>query len=122
MFDHVGLRTKRFKILESFYTRLLPTLRIERLAKYRDAAGYGQGKDPAFWIGASKKPRSSVHLAFAAKTRTEVDKFHRKAIKLGAKDNGPPGLRTDYGPNYYAAFILDPDGNNVEAVCHRKKK
>ena len=121
MFDHIGLRTKRFKVLESFYTRLLPALGIERLDKYPEAAGYGRGEVASFWIGASKKAPSSVHLAFSAKTRAEVDKFHRKAVKLGAKDNGSPGLRPDYGSNYYAAFVLDPDGNNVEAVCHRRK-
>jgi catechol 2,3-dioxygenase-like lactoylglutathione lyase family enzyme len=121
MYDHVGLRTKRFKTVQAFYSKLLPTLGIERLAKYPGASGYGSGKQAQFWIGASKKAPSSVHLAFLAKTRAEVDKFHRKAMKLGAKDNGPPGLRPDYGPNYYAAFILDPDGNNVEAVCHRRK-
>jgi catechol 2,3-dioxygenase-like lactoylglutathione lyase family enzyme len=121
MFDHIGLRTKRFKILESFYTRLLPTLGIERLEKYPGAAGYGRDAKANFWIGNSRKGPSSVHLAFAANTRLEVDGFHRKAIKLGAKDNGPPGLRPDFGPNYYAAFVLDPDGNNIEAVCHRRK-
>jgi catechol 2,3-dioxygenase-like lactoylglutathione lyase family enzyme len=121
MFDHVGLRTKRYKSVEAFYNKLLPTLGIERLAKYPDASGFGSGKEAAFWIGASKKGPSSVHLSFSAQTRAQVDKFHRKAIKLGAKDNGPPGLRPDYGRNYYAAFVVDPDGNNVEAVCHRRK-
>lgn len=121
MFDHVGLRTKRFKVLESFYTKALPTLGIERLDKYPDAAGYGVKGVSSFWIGTSRKGPSSVHLAFAAASRKDVDKFYRKAIKLGAKDNGPPGIRDDYGPNYYAAYVIDPDGNNIEVVCHKKK-
>jgi catechol-2,3-dioxygenase len=121
MYDHVGLRTKRFKVLESFYSRLLPTLGIERLAKYADTAGYGAKRQPVLWIATSKKGPSSVHLAFTAQTRADVDKFHRKAMKIGGKDNGAPGLRDDYGPKYYAAYVIDPDGNNVEAVCHRKK-
>ena len=111
MYDHIGLRTKRFKALDAFYNKLLPTLGIERLAKYPDASGYGSGKQAAFWIGASKKAPSSVHIAFSAGTRAAVDKFHRKARKLGAKDNGAPGLRPDYGPHYYAAFVIDPDND-----------
>jgi catechol 2,3-dioxygenase-like lactoylglutathione lyase family enzyme len=121
MYDHIGLRTRHFKATEAFYFKLLPTLGIARIAKYPDAAGFSDGGKETFWIGASKKAPSSVHLAFGARTRAEVDKFYKKALQLGAKDNGPPGLRPDYGPNYYAAFILDPDGNNVEAVCHRRK-
>jgi catechol 2,3-dioxygenase-like lactoylglutathione lyase family enzyme len=121
MFDHIGLRTKRFKVLEAFYTKLLPALGIERLEKYPGGAGYGADLVPAFWIGESRKAPSSVHVAFSAKARKDVDGFHRKALKLGAKDNGKPGLRPDFGSNYYAAFVIDPDGNNIEAVCHRRK-
>ncbi len=82
--------------------------------------GVGFGKDgkPWFWVGAREAPDGYLHIAFAAADRATVDAFHREALAAGGTDNGPPGVREIYHPTYYGAFVLDPDGNNVEAVCH----
>jgi len=82
------------------------------------AAGFGDGGKPDFWIGGEGKLEKPVHVAILAKDRASVDAFHRAALAAGGKDNGKPGLRPHYHPNYYAAFALDPDGHNIEAVCH----
>jgi catechol 2,3-dioxygenase-like lactoylglutathione lyase family enzyme len=90
------------------------------------AVGFGPpGKDedfqsgkPSFWIGEGEKLAGHIHVAFVAATRAAVDAFYRAGLAAGGKDNGPPGLRPQYHANYYAAFVFDPDGNNIEAVCH----
>jgi catechol 2,3-dioxygenase-like lactoylglutathione lyase family enzyme len=82
-----------------------------------DAAGFGVPPKPDFWIG-SGSPRDSIHVAFRAANRALVDAFYKAAISAGGRDNGAPGLRPHYHPNYYGAFVLDPDGHNIEAVCH----
>jgi predicted lactoylglutathione lyase len=82
-----------------------------------DAVGFGKAGKPQFWIGASIMPLSPVHIAFTA-NRAEVDAFYDAAMQAGGRGNGPPGLRPHYHPSYYAAFVFDPDGHNVEAVCH----
>ncbi len=82
------------------------------------AAGFGAGGKPDFWIGGEGGLNKPLHVAIAAKNRATVDGFYRAALAAGAKDNGAPGLRPHYHPNYYGAFVLDPDGHNVEAVCH----
>ena len=79
--------------------------------------GYGAEK-PEFWINTGSALRDHVHLAFAARNRAQVDAFYQAATAAGGRDNGPPGIRADYHPNYYAAFVFDPDGHNIEAVCH----
>jgi predicted lactoylglutathione lyase len=84
-------------------------------------AGFGAERKAFFWIGNGKKPTSGVHVAFTAKSRSQVDAFHQAAMTAGGRDNGPPGLRSQYHPNYYGAFILDADGNNIEAVCHKSE-
>ena len=81
-------------------------------------AGFGAGAKPQFWIGSGRPVRGQVHFAFTAKDRAAVRAFHQAALKAGGKDNGPPGLRPHYHQNYYGAFVLDPDGHNIEAVCH----
>ena len=85
---------------------------------FGDAAGFKQGRHTSFWIGKHQKP-SPMHVAFRAANRKAVRDFYKAAIKAGAKNNGKPGLRKDYSPDYYAAFILDKDGNNIEAVCFK---
>jgi predicted lactoylglutathione lyase len=75
-------------------------------------------RKPFFWIGTGEKKSGSVHVAFTATSRAQVDAFYKAAMAAGGSDNGPPGIREYYHPNYYGAFVLDPDGNNVEAVCH----
>jgi catechol 2,3-dioxygenase-like lactoylglutathione lyase family enzyme len=82
------------------------------------AAGFGVGGKPDLWIGGEGGLQRPIHIAIAAPNRTAVDAFHRAALAAGGKDNGAPGLRAHYHPNYYAAFVLDPDGHNIEAVCH----
>jgi predicted lactoylglutathione lyase len=83
------------------------------------AAGLGANGKPFFWIAGAGKASPATHIAFTADSRAEVDAFYAAAIAAGAKDNGKPGIRAHYHPNYYGAFVLDADGNNVEAVCHK---
>lgn len=118
MFDHIGLRTAHIDPLKAFYTRALQPLGIAVVTEYPGGAGFGRDGQPAFWLGESDKSPSSVHLAFSANSRAAVDAFHQAALAAGATDNGAPGVRADYHPDYYGAFVIDPDGNNVEAVCH----
>jgi catechol 2,3-dioxygenase-like lactoylglutathione lyase family enzyme len=82
------------------------------------AAGFGAGGKPDFWIGGEGGLQRPIHIAIAAPNRAAVDAFHRAALAAGGRDNGAPGLRPHYHPNYYAAFVRDPDGHNIEAVCH----
>ncbi|HXW20944.1 MAG TPA: VOC family protein [Roseiarcus sp.] len=117
MLDHIGLRTKKLDAVVKFYESTLKPLGYAKLAAYEGGAGFGKGETPQLWIVASKDAPSSVHVAIESSTRKAVDAFHRAAIDAGAKDNGKPGIRADYGANYYAAFVIDPDGNNLEAVC-----
>jgi catechol 2,3-dioxygenase-like lactoylglutathione lyase family enzyme len=82
------------------------------------ACGFGTGGKPDFWIGGEGGLNKPVHIAIAAKDRATVDAFYQAALAAGARDNGAPGIRAHYHPNYYGAFVLDPDGHNIEAVCH----
>jgi catechol 2,3-dioxygenase-like lactoylglutathione lyase family enzyme len=118
MIDHISLRTRQFGAMTAFYEKALAPLGYGKLVTFEDAAGFGKDGKPALWIGASGQAPSSVHLAVTCNERPAVDAFHAAAIKAGGKDNGAPGLR-DYAPNYYAAFVIDPDGNNLEAVCRK---
>jgi catechol 2,3-dioxygenase-like lactoylglutathione lyase family enzyme len=126
MIDHVGLAVADLEASRAFYTAALAPLGIsvqmevteERTGGHGGHLGFGTPQRPDFWIGSGRAPSASVHVAFAASTRAEVDAFHAAALEAGGRDNGAPGLRPEYHPNYYGAFVLDPDGNNVEAVCH----
>jgi catechol 2,3-dioxygenase-like lactoylglutathione lyase family enzyme len=117
MLNHIGLRTKKLDALVGFYETSLKPLGYAKLMADDSGAGFGKDDVPSLWIGASKEGPSSVHLAFDSPSRKAVDDFYKAAIKTGAKDNGKPGIRADYGASYYAAFVIDPDGNNIEAVC-----
>lgn len=126
MLDHIGLAVADFDRAKAFYSAALAPLGVaivhEVTAQETGSipfAGYGEGDRAYFWIGPDAKPKGGVHAAFAAPSRETVDAFHRAAIAAGGRDNGPPGLRPHYHAHYYAAFVLDPDGNNIEAVCHR---
>ena len=90
----------------------------DRTESGHSAAGFGAGGKPDFWIGGEGGIGRSLHIAIVAKTRAAVDAFHRAALAAGGRDNGAPGLRPHYHPNYYGAFVLDADGHNIEAVCH----
>lgn len=118
MYDHIGLKTKNLDASVRFYTAALSSLGHVLCVRDDTSAGLGPKDAPAFWLYADiGAPHIGVHVAFRASDRAAVDAFHQAGLKAGGRDNGAPGLRGDYGPNYYAAFLLDPDGNNVEAVC-----
>ena len=126
MLDHIGLAVADFDRARAFYQAALKPLGLGVVMEVTaeetggDAqAGFGDEGKPFFWIGTGAKPKGGAHVAFAARTRAEVDAFYAAAIAAGGRDNGAPGLRPHYHPNYYGAFVFDPDGNNIEAVCHR---
>ena len=118
MFDHIGIAVSNFEKSLRFYEPALAPLgfRLGAHDPKAQSAGFGAPGAPAFWIG-NGKPPGPVHLAFQAKSRSAVRQFHESALAAGGKDNGKPGLRENYAPTYYAAFVFDPDGHNVEAVC-----
>jgi catechol 2,3-dioxygenase-like lactoylglutathione lyase family enzyme len=120
MLDHLGLDVTDYERSKAFYEHALAPLGIGLVMEPVDGiGGFGEGRMPYFWIGKrDRPPQTGVHLAFAASSREQVDAFHAAALEAGARDNGGPGVREIYHPNYYGAFVLDPDGNNVEAVCH----
>jgi catechol 2,3-dioxygenase-like lactoylglutathione lyase family enzyme len=110
------LRSAEPDRLIAFYEAAFAPLGIAKLSGWDGGAGFG-ASTPGFWIGGAAAA-SSCHIAFTAVERASVDAFHKAALAAGGKDNGSPGIRADYGPTYYAAFVIDPDGNNIEAVCH----
>ncbi len=124
--DHIGLTVTDFEAAKKFYTAALAPLRMSVLMEFPASvtgtvpvAGIGADGKPFFWISAGGKTTPHVHLAFRVESRAQVDAFHAAAIAAGGKDNGGPGIRELYHPNYYGAFILDPDGHNIEAVSHK---
>jgi catechol 2,3-dioxygenase-like lactoylglutathione lyase family enzyme len=118
MLDHISIGVGDVEQSKRFYDLALLPLGIERLYAEGDtAAGYGIKPKAFFWIGQRNARQTSVHIAFAAPDRVTVDRFYQAALAAGALDNGPPGIRPHYHPNYYGAFVLDPDGHNIEAVC-----
>jgi catechol 2,3-dioxygenase-like lactoylglutathione lyase family enzyme len=124
MLDHVTIGVSDFGRACDFYDRALLPLGIARLyTAAPDFAGYGAAPKAFFWIGVRPGMASSVetgaHVAFAAADRATVDRFYAAAIAAGGRDNGPPGVRPHYHAHYYGAFVLDPDGHNIEAVCRR---
>jgi catechol 2,3-dioxygenase-like lactoylglutathione lyase family enzyme len=117
MIDHVGLRVSDFARSKKFFENALAPLGYALIMEFPDSvAGFGTPSRPDFWI--SQGPVGPAHVAIHSPDRATVDAFHRAALAAGGRDNGAPGLRPEYHPNYYGAFVLDPDGNNVEAVCH----
>jgi catechol 2,3-dioxygenase-like lactoylglutathione lyase family enzyme len=119
MIDHTGFGVRDYAASKAFYERALAPLGISLIMEVMDAAaGFGSGGKPIFWLEERRTPVTEVHVAFLAKDRATVDAFHAAGLEAGGKDNGAPGVRATYHPNYYGAYVLDPDGNNVEAVCH----
>ena len=126
MLDHIGFPVSDYARSKAFYAKALAPLGYalvmeigaEDTESKFPAAGFGAAGKPDFWIGGEGGLRGILHVAIVAKDRAAVDGFHRAALAEGARDNGPPGLRPHYHADYYAAFVLDPDGHNVEAVCH----
>jgi catechol 2,3-dioxygenase-like lactoylglutathione lyase family enzyme len=125
MLDHIGFGVSDYARAKSFYERALAPLGIGIVMEVtpeqtgdHSAVGFGSDNKPYFWI-APADVAARLHVAFAANSRAEVDAFYQAALAAGGRDNGAPGLRPHYHPNYYGAFVLDPDGHNIEAVCHR---
>jgi catechol 2,3-dioxygenase-like lactoylglutathione lyase family enzyme len=118
MYDHVGLKVRNVAASVKFYSAALAALGH---VKDESGTGFGPKGEPALWLYEGGKNGPGTHVAFKAKSRAAVDKFHaaglEAGLEAGGKDNGKPGVRKDYSPKYYAAFLIDPDGNNVEAVC-----
>jgi catechol 2,3-dioxygenase-like lactoylglutathione lyase family enzyme len=116
--DHVGLAVSDSQRSRAFYTAALAPLGIGLVMEAEGWTGYGRAGKPEFWFGEGGEPQRPMHIAFAALNRKQVDAFHAAALAAGGTDNGPPGIREIYHPDYYGAFVLDPDGHNIEAVCH----
>ena len=121
MFDHVGLNVRDFAASREFYRRALEPLGLVETAAFEEwrAAAFGPEGKYGFWIAQREPYGTGTHVAFTCDDREKVDAFHAAALAAGGTDNGAPGLREHYHPTYYGAFVLDPDGNNVEAVCHK---
>ena len=121
MFDHVTLKVSDFRKSLAFYRAVLAPLGFEEhfLDEAAKSVGFGPKGKPRLWL-AEGTPRSNVHIGFESRDRAGVSRFHGRALETGGRDNGAPGLRPDYGEAYFAAFVLDPDGNNVEAVTFGK--
>ncbi|WAC64313.1 VOC family protein [Pseudoxanthomonas sp. SL93] len=126
MIDHLGFDVSDYARSRAFYSHVLAPLGYgvvmevtrEMTGGY-EGCGFGPPSRPHFWVGkGGGTPGRGMHIAFTAQTRAQVDAFHAAALAAGAQDNGAPGLRPHYHPDYYGAFVIDPDGNNVEAVCH----
>jgi catechol 2,3-dioxygenase-like lactoylglutathione lyase family enzyme len=123
MLDHVTIGVEDFERSRRFYDSALRPLGIARLyGEDNRFAGYGIDPRAFFWIGIRNRPQSGSHIAFAANDRLTVNRFYEAALAAGARDNGPPGLRPHYDRDYYGAFVLDPDGHNIEAVCRAPEK
>lgn len=125
MIDHTGLVVSDFERSQAFYRQALAPIGYELLLQipaavtgHTDVAGFGEPPKPDFWISRGTPNQPPIHIAFRVSTRAAVDAFHRAALAAGGVDNGAPGLRPHYHPDYYGAFVRDPDGHNIEAVCH----
>ena len=125
MIDHTGVVVSDIKTSKAFYEKALApigyTLIMEFPASvtgHADVAGFGEPPKPDFWISSGTPNKPAIHIAFRVSSRAKVDAFYKAAMAAGGADNGPPGLRPHYHPNYYGAFVIDPDGHNIEAVCH----
>ena len=121
MIDHVGLEVGDYEASKAFYSKALAPLGSELVREVEEVgpfAGFGAGGKPDFWIATGKATAPPVHVACLAKNRATVRAFHEAALAAGGTDNGAPGPRPRYHPDYYGAFVLDPDGHNIEAVCH----
>jgi catechol 2,3-dioxygenase-like lactoylglutathione lyase family enzyme len=125
MIDHIGFPVSDYQRAKDFYLKALAPLGYILVMEVKQeetdypAAGFGADGKPDFWIGGEGGLQKPLHVAIVAQDRATVDAFHKAAIAAGGRDNGPPGIRAHYHPNYYGAFVLDPDGHNIEAVCHK---
>jgi catechol 2,3-dioxygenase-like lactoylglutathione lyase family enzyme len=118
MIDHLTLTVRDLERSVAFYARALKALGYGVTMRFENMVGLGTKKKPFFWLKPGPSPTQPMHLAFVAPSRESVDAFHADALAAGAQDDGPPGLRPHYHVHYYGAFVVDPDGHPVEAVCH----
>lgn len=125
MIDHIGLVVSDFERSKCFYVTALAPIGYAMLAEFpasvtghTDVAGFGEPPKPDFWISRGTPNQPPIHIAFRVGSRALVEAFYQAAMAAGGRDNGAPGLRPHYHPHYYGAFVLDPDGHNIEAVCH----
>ena len=124
MIDHIGFPVSDYEKSKAFYLKALEPLgyslvmEVPQEQSDHSAAGFGANGKPDFWIGGEGGLSKPLHVAIVAGARAIVDAFYKAAMAAGGRDNGPPGIRAHYHPNYYGAFVLDPDGHNIEAVCH----
>lgn len=118
MFDHVGFAVTDLAASKAFFVKALAPLGAEVVMEGPYGVGIGRQRKPSLWIYEAKTAPAPMHLAFTAVSRRQVDTFHEAALAAGGRDNGAPGLRPHYHANYYGAFIIGPDGHNIEAVCH----
>jgi catechol 2,3-dioxygenase-like lactoylglutathione lyase family enzyme len=125
--DHIGISVTDYERSKAFYTKALGPLGVALVMEYGKFAGFGRDRKPDFWIGEGatrfQTPEqlatiTPVHVCFGARSRAEVDAFYTAATAAGGRDNGKPGIRAEYHPRYYGAFVIDPDGHNVEAAIH----
>jgi len=128
MIDHTGLSVSDFAKSKTFYTQALAPIGYGLIVEFSaaktgrgDVAGFGVPPKPDFWIASGKPNVPPIHVAFRVASHALVDAFYQAALAAGGRDNGAPGIRAHYHPNYYGAFVLDPDGHNIEAVCHGSK-
>jgi catechol 2,3-dioxygenase-like lactoylglutathione lyase family enzyme len=119
MYDHIGLRVSNVDASARLYEAVLRPLGFVKGPAGEGYAGFGPKDAPRLWLHASREKNRGAHVCFSAPSRQAVDEFHAAGLKAGAKDNGAPGVRKDYSPSYYAAFLLDGEGNNIEAVCYK---
>lgn len=118
MFDHVGFGVTNLAESKAFFVQALAPLGVTVVMEGTYGVGIGPRGKPSLWLAPTQEHPARLHLAFVASTRAQVDAFYKAALAAGGKDNGAPGLRPQYHPNYYGAFVIGPDGHNVEAVCH----
>lgn len=119
MFDHVGFGVSDYAASKAFFLAALQPLGAAIVMEGPHGIGLGINGKPSLWMFQSSDKPAHLHVAFVAVNRKQVDEFYRAAIQAGGKDNGPPGLRPQYHENYYGAFVIGPDGHNIEAVCHK---
>lgn len=120
MFDHVGVGVGNLDASKTFFLRALAPIGVEVVMEGPEGVGLGRGRKPSLWLHGTGDASAPLHLAFTADERRQVDEFHRAALAAGGSDNGPPAVRIQYHANYYAAFVISPDGHNVEVVCHKE--
>lgn len=119
MFDHIGFGVSDLARSQAFFLAALSPLAVRVVMEGPYGVGLGRDGKPSLWLHRADLPATPMHLAFSAETRQQVDDFHAAALAAGGRDNGAPGLRPHYHPHYYGAFVIGPDGHNVELVCHR---